>query len=337
MKRHLNRPARTCNAEQRPKSRLAGIGVRKRRTGPRGSDKHRMFAHGGIVASGIIIVLATTPALGQLVSSKCCISRDELLTFRDCLSGPVSTQIPDHCYRAGTCVIGFGENQDTADVLCTPDQPGIPDPPRGYCTDWSLEGVEPEYECLAHHNSGFDLFTFWESDGDGDLDLRDVAWFLTTLDMYEPVPRLRQSNAHIVSVECCFPAGELLRIGEGMSGPGWAIEPEALGYTPRCRVGFSEPVEPGDFLYRLCGTGPPDPPGPPDALCTSWQLVDEPVAQMCEVSLGSYMSSFVTFDDDGDGDIDLTDFAHFQIEIGSPTGQELGLSPIDGEEYPSAE
>ncbi|MHC4697337.1 MAG: hypothetical protein ACYTFA_11390 [Planctomycetota bacterium] len=278
---------------------------------------------GHLAAIGITFILVLpvresllAPALGQLVSVECCITYGDLLTIGECLSGPVVTEVPDGCGPVGTCVISFGENQDVAAYACAPDQPGIPHPPRAYCTDWSLEGVEPEHECLADHNSGLDLFATVDADGDGDLDLRDVALFLETL---EPVPRVRQSKAHVVSVECCLPAVELLRIGECMSGPGLTHAPGTCRFPASCTIGFSEPVYPGDFLHHLCGTGPPEPPDPADAFCASWYQTGEPAADVCEVDFASGVGSFVTFDSDGDGDLDLADLAVYQREFGSPT------------------
>ena len=213
--------------------------------------------------------------------------------------------------------MGFGADLTLETLLCAPDQPEIVDPPRAYCSAWADESTAVVYSCIADETFGVDLFSIWDQDADGDLDLRDLAAFLQ---VYESVPAQVQSEGRLVYSECCFSLVGLLEIGDCLSGPGVQDVPAACEAFPTCIIGFSEPVRPGDYMYRLCDAVVTEPPDQTGALCTSWSDDDVPVAQLCEARFVFGVTFFNVFDDDGDEDLDLVDFAAFQrqFEVAEP-------------------
>ena len=259
-----------------------------------------------------ITVMLQSPARGQLVSVKCCTTAGDLSRIGECLSGPSETEAPAECRSPGTCVLGFGEDVGLATTLCAVDQPQIVDPPRAYCSAWAEEGVEVGYSCIAKETFGVTLFSSWDQDSDGDFDLRDLAFFLQ---MYESVPAQVQSEGRIVYSECCFSQIGLLEIGDCLSGPGIQDVPAACEAFPTCIIGFSDPVGPSDYMYRLCDAVLTEPPDQTGALCSFWSDDDIPIAQLCRAGVVYGVTFFNVFDDDGDEDLDLVDFAAFQRQF----------------------
>jgi len=200
-------------------------------------------------------------------------------------------------------------------LICDFGRTTIPDFSRGYCSGWADENATITFECVARSGAGITLFEIFDDEQDGDLDAIDFAWFQQT---YESIPKQVQSNAKVVSVECCIPESVIRDIGECLSGPSQSAIPSACIHDTRCVVGFSEPVEIGDYLFKLCAAGLAVTPDLSNGLCTSWQDPATPSAFECVALRTPGLSLFVVSDDDGDGDVDLRDFSVFQRDFGLP-------------------
>jgi len=248
----------------------------------------------------------------------------------ECVSGPDVKSQPSPCPPASTCVLGFGDNQAMMVILCDPEQIVPPDPHRGYCSSWTDESVSVVQECVAKPNPSISLFTVFDDEGDGDLDLRDVAVFGQ---VYDTTPKLEQSDAILVYVECCVPVSVIRATGKCLTGPGPSYHctgnprqvicsgnpiPSTCDAAATCVVGFSSVVEVGDYQYKLCASGPADLPDPSTSYCDSWHMEEIPVVFSCRGSPIAGDSFFVVADSNGDGDVDLADFSVIQIEFELP-------------------
>jgi len=149
----------------------------------------------------LLCMLFAVRGFAQVVSVDCCVLEEHLLQVGECLSGPDGTETPSTCRSAAICVLGFGPDNLLTGVLCDPTQPVPPDEPRGYCVSWVNDRLQVTNRCVAAEAAGLNLFTMYDTDGDGDLDLTDIAVFQQT---YQSVPKRVQSDAVLVSVECCL-------------------------------------------------------------------------------------------------------------------------------------
>lgn len=207
----------------------------------------------GLVLSG--------QAAAQVVSVSCCISEGNLTRIGECLSGPENDTFPPGCGSIVTCVLGFGGDTAIMDVMCDPARPELPDEPRAVCKSWTATEAQVTQECIAVPNTDFNLFEMYDADGDGDMDLRDAAAFQK---IYQSVPKEVQSEARLVYVECCVPAGG------------------GADTTPTCTLGFDGVIEPGDYMYELCVPGSFPTPHTPGLLCESWSVGYVPAMYLCE-------------------------------------------------------
>jgi len=201
---------------------------------------------------------AQLPSEARLVSVECCISEGNLTRIGECLSGPDNTRVPQACGSIGTCVLGFNADTALPEEMCDWTQPDIPDEPRAMCKSWVSPENSAAQKCVASPNTDFNLFETFDADYDGDMDLRDMA---ALQQIYHSLPKQIQGEARLVFVECCVPGTDSL---------------------PVCTLGFSGPVEPGDYLHELCRPGPPSNPDPDGSTCYSWTAGYVPVAFLCE-------------------------------------------------------
>jgi len=270
------------------------------------------------LVAAITLTAFSPPVWAQLVSVRCCTEQADLERIGECISGPGNTSQPTSCLPAATCVLGFGDNAGLMESLCDPEQVLSPTPFRAYCSEWVDETATVVKQCVAKSNASINLFTVYDDDLDGDLDLQDLAVFDQ---VYDSVPKVEQSDAVLLSVECCVAESVVRAIGECLSGPGGTTIPSACDRTTTCVVGFSALVELGDWQYRLCTTGLPELPDPLTSYCVSWQMEGIPITHFCRGSRIAGNSFFVVSDSDGDGDVDLADFSVFQIEFGLPMAE----------------
>ena len=270
------------------------------------------------IHTAMICSLFTVDVYAQLVSVECCHYEGDLLKIGHCTSGPNATQLPEDCQPPGNCVLGFGANTELMGLLCAAEQPELPDEPRAMCTSWVLDDAPVVDECVASPATGINLFTIYDADRDGDLDLRDVAAFQ---ELFHGIPNPTQSDAMLVRVECCFPEASLLSLGLCLSGPGVLDAPPECDSQAACTLGFSDTVQVGDFMHRLCRPESTTTIGPSDFFCSSWVEEGVPIVQSCEATEASGVGSWLVFDDDGDGDLDLVDFASLQRIFESAPGR----------------
>lgn len=266
----------------------------------------------------IALTVLSPPASAQLVSVRCCTEQADLERIGECISGSGDTSQLTSCPPAATCVLGFGNNTGLMGSLCDSEQVIPPSPFRAYCSEWADESSTVTHECVAKPNASINLFAVYDDDQDGDLDLQDLAVFDQ---VYDSVPKLEQSDAVLVAVECCVPDSVVRAIGDCLSGPGGMTIPSACDGTATCVVGFSALVELGDWQNKLCASGPAVLPDPSMSLCHSWQTEGIPLAHSCRGSHIAGNSFFVVSDGDGDGDVDLADFSVFQREFGIATAE----------------
>jgi hypothetical protein len=199
-----------------------------------------------------------TPSDARLVSVECCISEANLTRIGECLSGPDNTRAPAACGSIGTCVLGFNVDTAVPDRMCDWTQPAIPHEPLAVCKSWVAPESSAAQRCVASPNTDFSPFEMFDADDDGDMDLQDVAGLQQ---IYQLLPKRIQGDARLVFVECC--------VGDTDS-------------PPVCTLGFSAPVEPGDYLHELCQPGPVSEPGTGGSNCYSWTAGYVPVAYLCE-------------------------------------------------------
>ncbi len=198
------------------------------------------------------------PSEARLVSVECCISEANLTRVGECLSGPDNTRVPQACGSIGTCVLGFNVDTALPDKMCDWTRPAIPNEPLAVCKSWVAPETSSAQKCVASPNTDFSPFEMFDADTDGDMDLRDMA---ALQQIYRLLPKQIQGDARLVFVECCVPGTDRL---------------------PVCTLGFSGPVEPGDYLYELCRPGPVSEPGTHGSTCYSWTAGYVPVAYLCE-------------------------------------------------------
>jgi hypothetical protein len=262
-----------------------------------------------LIHTAMICSLFAVDVYAQLVSVECCHDEDDLLKIGHCTSGPNATELPEDCQPPGHCVLGFGANTELMDLLCAAEPPQLPDEPRVMCTSWVVDDAPVVDECVASAAVEINLFTNYDTDRDGDLDLRDVAAFQ---ELFHGIPNPTQSDAMLVRVECCFPEASLLSLGLCLSGPGVLDAPPACDSRAVCTLGFSDTVQVGDFMYRLCRPESTTTIGPSDFFCSSWAEEGAAIVQSCEATEAFGVGSWLVFDDDNDGDLDLLDFANLQ-------------------------
>jgi len=248
----------------------------------------------------LALVWSIHPVAGQLVFVRCCTEQRHLDAMPDCVSGDGNLTRPEQCPAGAVCVLGFAGATPLAARLCDPRLPTIPEFTRAHCSTWTDDTTPAVFECVANPVIGVDLFSVMDDDGDGDLDETDVAEFEQ---FREVVPKVVQSEAVLSLIECCVPS-DVLRL----SGPGVTAVPLAA----TCMAGFSEPVEPGDYQYELCGEAPRDASGPTSSFCQSWQLEELPPSFYCPAADFTEETMFIVADTDGDDDVDLVDYASFQ-------------------------
>ncbi len=266
----------------------------------------------------IICSLLGVNCFAQLVSVECCYNEDDLLKIGYCTSGPDGTQLPETCRPPGNCMLAFGANTGLMALLCTGGEPQLPDGPRAMCSSWVLDQAPVVDECIASPLMELNLFTTYDADRDGDLDLVDVAAFQ---ELFHELPNPTQSDAMLVRVECCSPEASLLSLGLCLSGPGVINMPPECDSQAACTLGFSDAVQVGDFPYRLCRPESTTTIGPSDFFCSSWTEEDVPSVQSCQAADAAGVGTWLVFDDDGDGDLDLADFANLQRILESPRGR----------------
>ena len=259
-----------------------------------------------LIQVAFFALLLEGQGVAQVAAVKCCISEGNVLRIGECLSGPDNTDVPPACGSIGTCVLGFDADIALMGEMCDPEDPEIPDDPRAVCRTWTTgNGVVTE-QCVASANTDFSLFKTYDTDGDGDLDLRDMAVFQQ---IYRPLPKQDRGVTQVVSVKCCISESNLIRIGDCLSGPDNTNVRAVCGSIGTCVLGFS-----GDTtnMGELCNPRNPDIPDDPRAVCTSWTTESAPATQRCVAAPNTDFSLFDTYDADGDGDLDLRDIAAFQ-------------------------
>lgn len=262
------------------------------------------------VVAMFALVAAADRCPAQLVSVQCCSEQGDFENITDCVGGTNVLVRPALCRPAATCVLGFGPDASFMDGLCAPLQ-GIPIFDRGFCSSWSDDSIPVVQQCVAIPNADITMFEVYDDDQDGDLDVADLAMFKQ---VYAGVPKLTQSDAAVVAVDCCIHDAVLPQIGECLSGPGVTTQPPGCALRPACVTGFSAPLETGDWLYRVCALTPV-PPASDTSHCVSWQSSGEPVVFECPTVPTLAPSFFVLADTDADVDVDLRDFAVMQREI----------------------
>jgi hypothetical protein len=186
------------------------------------------------------------------------------------------------------------------------------------CSSWVLDDAPVLDECVASPAAQIDVFSVYDADRDGDLDLADVAAFQ---ELFRELPNAMQSDAMLVRVECCFPEASLLDLGLCLSGPGGVNMPPDCDSQAACTLGFSDIVQVGDFMYRLCRPESTTTIEPSDFFCSSWTEGSIQIVQSCQASDAAGVGSWLVFDDDSDGDLDLMDFANLQRILDSEAGQ----------------
>lgn len=229
----------------------------------------------------IVVFVFSRTASAQLVSVRCCTSQADLEQVGNCISGPGNTNHPSPCAAGATCVLGFGSSVEMMERLCAPDQQTVPSQSRGHCDSWVDAAAKVEHECVARPTTGVTLFESFDDEQDGDFDLRDLAVFAGA---YNAVPKQVQSDARLVSLKCCVPEDVIRDIGVCLSGPGGETIPAACTHDMHCVAGFSEPLEAGDYLYRICASPSSVTPDSPNGLCSSWEDPEVQSAFECPVS-----------------------------------------------------
>ncbi len=252
--------------------------------------------------------VAVSAVRAQLISVRCCTEESDLARIDDCVSGPGNLDQPATCPAAATCVLGFGADTALVDALCD-EKRAVPPPPfRAYCSSWIDPAATVKRECVAQPQASVSLFSVYDDDGDGDLDSSDVAVFKK---VYQPVPKVEQSEAVLAQLECCVPESIIRGIGQCLSGPGVTAQPPPCNGMASCVAGFSAPVELGDWLFGLCGPPPLVPPDPATSYCLTWHEKGVSAVQFCPASSPPGNNPFVVSDADGDADVDLFDLAVF--------------------------
>ncbi len=227
----------------------------------------------------LVSVLMVAPGAAQVVSVECCISEGNLIRIGQCLSGPEHTEAPPACGSIATCLLGFGPDTALMSKVCAPGPSHLPDEPRAICSSWVEDDIPVTRQCIASADTNFSPFDIYDADRDGDLDLRDIAVFQQ---IYKSVPNEVQSEARLVSVECCTPLSEQDSTDTVHLDSEIATATLANGNLTVCTLGFSGRLGPGDYLYELCRPGPAPNSSSTGIECFSWSVDDVPVVQQCE-------------------------------------------------------
>ncbi len=256
----------------------------------------------------------TAVCRAQIVSVRCCAEDADYQRVAQCMSGVYEVVLPPDCPPAAKCVLGFGKNHAAMAALCDPLEPVTPPPRRAQCTSWQDDATVVLAECVAKADPSVNLWSIYDDEGDGDLDLADLAVFQF---VYDVTPKLAQSQAMLVYAECCVPESVVRNIGACLSGPEAVDIPPMCDTATNCIFGFSEPVELGDWQNKLCAGGTAELPDPSTAYCTFWEHSELPPTFTCRGAQLPGHSLFIIADDDGDADVDLSDFAAFQRDFGT--------------------
>ena len=254
-----------------------------------------------------ILPVIVAPAHAQLVGVECCVIEGYLQRIGLCASGPEADEMPLECVPAVAC---FGEFEDDASSakLCldAPDGDGEVSA-RSFCSSWRVDGTNVARRC-ALSEVAIDLFALCDDDRDGDLDLRDVAVFQNTFPL---VPNAQQPQANPFVAECCVDEGALLGLGGCLGGPGAQFPGSGCDGEVSCVIGFAEPVGPGDELFQLCRAGEPQLPTSGRETCVVMEDVPFTPVFRCQAAPLPGISTFVMYDWDLDGDLDLADYSAF--------------------------
>jgi hypothetical protein len=195
--------------------------------------------------------------------------------------------------------------------MCTGKPDEVPVFDRAVCTRWS-SGESPTIRCEAAGAEGVSLHALLDSDDDGDLDLRDFA---ACQQVRHFAPNLDQSQAVIAHVECCTGESAARRLGDCLSGPAINQPPPQCGAPAACEIAFTEPVQEGDFAHLLCDAGAPGIPSEDPLFCEAWPEPELAVSTFCSAPPPFGLTTLTVFDADGDGDLDLADYANFQSTL----------------------
>lgn len=256
------------------------------------------------------VFCAGRDARAQVVSVRCCTEQSDLEKIGTCLSGPDSTNLGVGCATASVCVLGFGEDSSLMPLLCNPDATDVPTFLRGFCSESDEPSATIYAECVGRSIFGADLSGLYDDDSDGDLDLADLAGFMTA---YDVTPKLEQSDAVLVSVECCVSEAVVQDLSLCLTGPGPVSGPFPCERADACTLGFSQAIEPGDLQYKQCRPDLPLPDPTESAICESWSDGSVPPAFRCAAAHFSTFRDVSLLDGDADGDVDLHDAAMFMV------------------------
>lgn len=262
--------------------------------------------------------LWAAPCDAQITTVECCFSESDFQGLGECMAGPGISEVPEECLTIGKCIFGFGADNSLMPAICDLSQAVDLPEPRAICTTWNNSDELTIERCIAKQPIGIDLFDWIDqlSDDDGDVDLRDYAIYQAG---YQTVPRRVQSEARIVSVDCCYPGASLRAFGNCISGPGITPNISDCEFLSACEIGYSSPVEPGDFLFDLlCDLPPVTLPEPVESYCFSWSETNVVPVQTCGSSGGMGIPRTLETDVDNDGDLDLKDFAAFMVAFSLP-------------------
>jgi len=134
-----------------------------------------------VVMLALIFVLPKIA--GGVPDRACCVQTNELQEIGLCMSGPGGLQRPIDCGEAGRCymAVGGGVSTSNPDGSWAVNAAGLIALP-GYCSsDFQADNIQG----TPRGGSEIDLFSVFDADQDGDLDLKDISVFLET---YEPAP-----------------------------------------------------------------------------------------------------------------------------------------------------
>lgn len=137
-------------------------------------------------------------------------------------------------------------------------------------------------------------------------------WFILLAALILPV---LVADAQLVYVKCCTSVSNEQCIGPCLSGPGIRQKPSGCQSHANCIYGFGPDPKSFDLAYGMCAedTFFPD---QSNSWCNSWRELSIPVVELCAGKSPRGLSAYVIWDQDGDGDLDLRDFAKFQNFLG---------------------
>lgn len=125
------------------------------------------------------VMVACLSASAQLVYVKCCFKRTNVYRFGPALTGPIRWSLPGWDGRiSGSCIYGFGP--DIKSIALQAEMCGsyiLPDQSDSHCTWWWADDINIVDLCSGCGSWGNLTYIVYDYDGDGDLDLRDFAYF----------------------------------------------------------------------------------------------------------------------------------------------------------------